>query len=63
MLGWIDVTWSKVAHQKLLIAEYIQRQKTVLVVIPMEESALLFLMNSIVGHLKINNKLLGSLAK
>ena len=55
MSDGIDITRPKVAREQLIAAEHVKGQKTVVPVIAVEEAALLFPVNRVVGGIKIQD--------
>ena len=49
VFGTIDVARTKIAHQQLMTAEYIQWQKTVVPVIAVKEATVLFTVYRVIG--------------
>ena len=56
MLGGVDLRGAQIRYQQLLAAEDIQRQKTVVVVVAMEEAAFLAPMDGIVGGVEVEDE-------
>ena len=55
MFGSIDLTLPQVTDQKLVTAKDIQWQKTVVVVVTVEETAFLFTVHPVIGGIKIQD--------
>jgi hypothetical protein len=58
MFGAVDVARPRVAHQQLITAEYVQRQKTVVPEKTVKEPAFLFTVRRVIGGIKIQYQLL-----
>jgi hypothetical protein len=59
VLGGVDLGRPQIGDQQLLATEYIERQKAVVVVVPVEEAPFLAAIYRHVGGVEIENELLG----
>jgi hypothetical protein len=59
VLGPVDVAGPQIGAQQLLAGEDIQRQETILIVIPVKEAPFLLAMNGIVGGVEVQHHFLG----
>ena len=57
VFGTIDVARTKIAHQQLMTAEYIQWQKTVVPVIAVKEATVLFTVYRVIGRIEVQYQL------
>jgi len=57
--GPVDVARAQVADQQLLATEHIERQKTVIAIVPVEVGSHLRAVHPIIGGVKIQDELLG----
>lgn len=58
VLGGIALGGPQVRHQQLIAAEDIQRQKAIVIIVPMEESADLMAINRIIGRIEFQDQFL-----
>ena len=59
MLGAVNPGRAQVTHQQPLAAEHIERQEAVMVVVAVEEAALLPAVNRVVGGVEVEGQVLG----
>ena len=63
MFGPIDFARPQVTDQQLILAENIQWQKTVMIIVSMKKTAFLLTVNGIIGCIKIQNQFFGHIVE
>ena len=61
VLDGVDVAGPQVGHQQLVAAEDVQRQEAVMIVVAVEEAALLVAVDGVVGGVEVEDQVFGGM--